>query len=139
MVDRHPVDQVIPETIREFQRQRGVDGFYLEHEAFQHIDLKASCDSQFLQFIQPILRRMVTLDQHIVFPVVLVLRNGGGGVFGNPVRRFALNEQFVYLPNDLRLLWHDLRQSVRPLAVAEEGICTAATPSRPQSICAGPM
>ena len=81
--DRHPVDQVIPKAIRKFQRQRGIDSLYLEHEAFQHIGLKAPCDSQFLQFIQPVLRRMITLDQRIVFPVVLVLRNGGGGVFGN--------------------------------------------------------
>lgn len=65
---------------------------YLEHEAFQHIGLKALCNSQFLQIVQPILRRMVTLDQCIVFPVVFVLRNGGGGVFGNQLFREAGND-----------------------------------------------
>ena len=39
----------------------------------------------------------------------------------DPVYRFALNEQLVDLSDDLRFLRHDLRQTIRPLAVPEEG------------------
>ena len=57
-------------------------------------------------------------------PFFLAARRGdalGCKVCGDPVHRFALNEQFVDFPYNLRLLRHNLRQAVRPFAVAEEG------------------
>ena len=64
-------------------------------------------------------------------PFFLAARRGdalGCKVCGDPVHRFALNEQFVDFPYNLRLLRHNLRQAVRPFAVSSKDSPTTSCP-----------